>query len=99
MRAGGEGARGAGFLGRCAGFGGAAIGEGYLALKIGKAALSRGKTVKEAKQEFEREYEHVMAKAATMSEVQGGGKLTRLARGTAGYVSGAMDVFTSNVPQ
>jgi hypothetical protein len=54
--------------------------------------------MKGAKEEYEREFNHVVTSAASMIDIRGGSKVSKLARGTAGYLAGAMDVLANNVP-
>jgi hypothetical protein len=95
MSAGAEGARQSGLIGMLGGLGGAALGEGYRFTKVAAAPLT-GKTMKEANQQYQRDFDHVMAKSAATSN-QGRNKATRALGGPVGFWSGGYDVITGKV--
>ena len=95
-RAGAEGARQIGSLGIITGVGGELLGEVYHAAKLAAAATGiSGKTVEEAHEEYQRDFEHVMATTATAYDNSG----LRGLGGTGGFLLGTADVLTGNVPK
>jgi hypothetical protein len=97
MRGGEEGARQYGMLGMFTGIGGAALVEGYRALKVSKALVTPGGSVEEAMLESDRDFDHIKAKSASMSDQ--GNLLTKPLMGPMGFWSGFVDVATGNVPK
>jgi len=92
MSGGAEGARQSGLVGMLGGLGGAVLLEGYRIGKVATAPLT-GRTTKEANQEYQREFDHVLAKSEATSD-QGRNGTTRTLGGSVGYWSGAYDILT-----
>jgi hypothetical protein len=96
MIAGREGAKQCGLFGMVGGLTAATVAEGYHVAKIAKAVVVPGKKVREAENEYHREWNHVVTEVVSTGD-PGKNKIARACGGAAGFFSGASDVLHNRV--